>query len=163
MKIKENNYAFIDSQNLYKSLHKDQGWKLDYGRFRVYLRDKYGVTNAFLFIGYIPAYESLYTNLQKQGFIIIHKPTLTLPGGKPKGNVDAELILHTMIEWPNYDKAVIVSGDGDFHCLVRHLKENDKLKKIIIPNRYSYSNLLGEFLPDAAFMNRLREKLEYRK
>ena len=70
--------------------------------------------------------------------------------------------MQAMIEEPNYDKAVIVSGDGDFHCLVRHLREKKKLKVLIIPNRQKYSALLGEFLPDAAFMNRLRKKLEYK-
>jgi len=60
---------------------------------------------------------------------------------KIKGNVDAELVLHTMIEWKNYNKAVIVSGDGDFYCLMEHLEENNKLRKIIVPNR-QYSSLL---------------------
>ena len=54
---------------------------------------------------------------------------MTLPDGKAKGNVDAELVLHTMVEYPNYDKALIVSGDGDFYCLVDYLKGKDKLLK----------------------------------
>ena len=40
---KENNYAFIDSQNLNLGI-KEQGWILDFKRFRVYLREKYGIT-----------------------------------------------------------------------------------------------------------------------
>jgi len=115
------NYAFIDSQNLNLSI-KDQGWKLDYKRFRKYLDDKYKVKKAFLFIGFIATQQTLYTALQQQGYILVFKPTLTLMDGKVKGNVDAELVLHAMIEWNNYDKAVLVTGDGDFHCLVEHLK-----------------------------------------
>lgn len=46
---------------------------------------------------------------------MILKPTMELPDKTVKGNVDAELVLHTMIQYPNYDKAIIVSGDGDFH------------------------------------------------
>jgi len=34
-----------------------------------------------------------------------------------------------MIEYNNYDKAIIVSGDGDFHCLVEYLEEKEKLLK----------------------------------
>jgi uncharacterized LabA/DUF88 family protein len=49
------------------------------------------------------------------------------PAGKVKGNVDAELVLHAMIEYPNYDKALIVTGDGDFFCLVEYLIKQDKL------------------------------------
>ena len=121
MSEKQNNYAFIDSQNVNLAI-RDQGWILDFRRFRKYLEDKYSITNTFIFIGYIDTNQNLYTSLQKDGYILIFKPTLNLPDGKAKGNVDAELVLHTMIEYSNYDKALIVSGDGDFYCLVDYLK-----------------------------------------
>ena len=35
-------YAFIDSQNLNLGV-RSQGWKLDFERFRVFLKDKYKV------------------------------------------------------------------------------------------------------------------------
>jgi uncharacterized LabA/DUF88 family protein len=158
-----NNYAFIDSQNLNLAI-QDQGWKLDFGRFRKYLADKYAVVRAFLFIGYVPTNEALYANLQQQGYILIFKPTLELSSGMVKGNVDAELVLQAMIEYTNYEKAVIVSGDGDFHCLIKHLRDKKKLEKLIIPNRDKFSSLLRKFIPnDAVFMNNLKCKLEYRK
>lgn len=160
--IKLNNYAFIDSQNVNLAI-RDQGWVLDFKRFRKYLEDKYAVSKAFLFIGYINTNQNLYTALQKDGYIIIFKPTLNLPDGKAKGNVDAELVLHTMIEYPNYDKALIVSGDGDFYCLVDYLKRKEKLLKLIIPNRNRYSSLLRSFSNDIVFMNDLRGKLEYKR
>jgi uncharacterized LabA/DUF88 family protein len=158
-----NVYAFIDSQNVNLAV-RTQGWKLDFGRFRRYLSDKYSVAKAFLFIGYVPTNQSLYTALQKQGYILIFKPTLVLDDGKVKGNVDAELVLHAMIEYPNYEKAVIVSGDGDFHCLIKYLRDRGKLAKLIIPNQQKFSSLLRGFLPvNAVFMNNLRGKLEYKK
>ena len=162
-KTKENNYAFIDSQNLNLAI-RDQGWTLDFGRFRKYLSDKYGVAKAFLFIGYVPTNQNLYTALQEQGYILIFKPTLILKNGRIKGNVDAELVLHAMIEYQNYKTAVIVSGDGDFHCLIKYLKGKGKLKKLIIPNRSKFSSLLREFLfYDVDFMNNLKGKLGYKK
>lgn len=161
MKPLKNNYAFIDSQNLNLAI-RDQEWALDFKRFRKYLEDKYDIAKAFIFIGYIPANESLYTSLQKYGFILIFKPTLILSDGKVKGNIDAELVLHTMIEYLNYDKAVIVSGDGDFHCLIEYLKRQNKLERLIVPNRYKFSSLLRKFAPDMVFMNDLRDKLKYK-
>ena len=89
------NYAFIDSQNLNLSI-RQQGWRLDFRRFRYYLRDKYDIEKAFIFIGYIYEHQNLYINLQKDGYILVFKPTLKLPDGSVKGNVDAELVLHTM-------------------------------------------------------------------
>ena len=156
-----NNYAFIDSQNLNLSI-RSMGWKLDYSKFRVYLKDKYHVSKAFLFIGYIPQNQSLYSNLQQQGFILIFKPTLTLPGGGAKGNVDAELVLHAMIELPNYEKAVIVTSDGDFYCLADHLIQKNKFLKLMIPDRNKYSSLFRKLMPHIVFMNDLRGKLEYK-
>jgi len=105
--------------------------------------------------------QGLYTNLQKAGYILVFKPTLKLPGGKVKGNVDAELVLHAMTEYQNYDKAVIVTGDGDLYCLVDYLMNNDKLLKLVIPNRNSFSSLFRKMMPHIAFMNDLRGKLQY--
>lgn len=158
----ENNYAFIDSQNLNLAV-LEQGWKLDWGKFRLYLKHKHKVTKAFLFIGYIATNETLYTFLQNKGYILIFKPTLRLPSGKPKGNVDAELVLHTMIEFPNYDKAVIVAGDGDYYCLIEYLKKKDKLKSLVIPNKHDYSSLLRKFALNMSFVTDLQHKVEYIK
>lgn len=104
MKKKSIVYAFIDSQNLNLGI-RDQGWRLDFARFRVYLKDKYKVKKAFLFIGYIPKNEPLYGHLKKLGYKLIFKPTLPIRIGKKmtiKGNVDAELVLHSMIEYSNF-------------------------------------------------------------
>lgn len=99
-RLSKNNYAFIDSQNVNLAI-REQDWRLDFRRFRRYLEDKYGIAKAFLFIGFVAQNQDLYTSLQKSGYILVFKPTLLLPEGKVKGNVDAELVLHAMIEYPN--------------------------------------------------------------
>jgi uncharacterized LabA/DUF88 family protein len=165
MKQSGNNFAFIDSQNLNLGV-MSQGWRLDFGRFRKYLEDKYAVRKAYLFIGYLPGNESLYSHLQQVGYICIFKPTLELRDGTIKGNVDAELVLHAMIQYDNFDQAVIVTGDGDFFCLVQHFLEQGKLLRVLVPNQYRYSGLLkrlstpGKNIFD--FVTPLRRKLEYR-
>lgn len=159
-----NNYAFIDSQNLNLSI-QSLGWKLNFKRFRVYLREKYSVRKAFLFIGFIEGNNDLYTSLQEAGFILVFRPTLKYKDGTTKGNCDAELILQTMIEFSNYDKAVIVTGDGDFYCLIKYLIEKQKLSILMIPNKSRYSALLKLkiFRLHLRFMNDLKEKLAYKK
>ncbi|MBU0976365.1 MAG: NYN domain-containing protein [Patescibacteria group bacterium] len=165
-------YAFIDSQNLNlgtsKSIYKKRkliykGWRLDYRKFLTYLSDKFRVDKALLFIGFIPSNKKLYSSLKRWGYEIVYKPTVKDGYGKPKGNVDAELVLHSArLEYDNYDKAVIVSGDGDFHCLHKFLKEMHKLKAIIIPNKFSESSLLKEFQNLKVFLYREKSKLELR-
>ncbi len=162
MKTGANNYAFIDSQNLNLSI-RNQGWVLDFKKFRIHLKEKYLVTRAYLFIGYVPHNQTLYTNLQEDGYILVFKPTLSLPDGTVKGNVDAELVLHTMIEYDNYDKALIVTGDGDFYCLIDYLQNNEKLLKLMVPDKNRFSSLFRKVIPHIIFMNNLRNLLEYKQ
>lgn len=156
----EKMYSFIDGQNLYLGV-RNSGWELDYDKFRNYLRTKYSVIKAYLFIGFVPSNSNLYKSLQEAGFILVFKPVLEIrKGRKPtyKGNVDAELVLHAMIQFPNYQKAVIVTGDGDFRCLVEYLKSEGKLHKLITPND-RYSSLLREFAEYIVPLGILRDKL----
>ena len=154
-------YAFIDSQNLNLGV-QSQGWKLDWRKFRQYLKNKYNVSEAYLFIGYKPGNEMLYTNLQKMGFLLILKPTMILPDKSVKGNVDAELVLHSMIQFPNYDKAIIVSGDGDFFCLVEYLESKNKLLHILTPNK-KYSKLFKPYSSFIIQVDWLKSNLEQKK
>lgn len=167
-------YAFIDSQNLNLGTGKDlfnsvgkqiyKGWPLDFRKFRVYLTDKFRVTKAFLFIGKIDGNEKMYRQLKSFGYDLIFKPTTKDGLGKPKGNIDAELVLHAAaIEFGNYNKAVIVSGDGDFRCLYEYLIEKKKLSRIIIPNLKAQSSLLRGFQEYKTFLEYEKEKLEYKK
>ncbi len=132
-----------------------------------YLRNKYNVSKAYLFIGQVAGNESLYTYLQECGYILLFKPTLEHKvKGKVeiKGNVDAELVLHSMIQYENYDKAIIVSGDGDFHCLIEFLEGKGKLLKILAPTKH-YSGLLRKFnnLNYIVCIDLLRSSLEEKK
>jgi len=159
----ENNYAFIDSQNLNLGIQK-LGWKLDYRRFRVYLAEKYSVKKAYIFIGFVALNKSLYDRLQEAGFILKFKPTIPDADGKIKGNIDADLVLQTMIELNNFDKAVIVSSDGDFYSLVQYLYGNNKLKIVLSPSKEYCSSLLKQTAKEKIwFMDNLKDKLEYKK
>lgn len=158
-------YAFIDSQNLNLSV-LDQGWKLDFKKFRIYLKDKYRVDRAFIFIGFIKNNVNLYKFLRQSGYTLIFKPTIQYPQNEVshlKGNIDAELVLQAMIEYKNYSHSIIVSGDGDFYCLIKYLNKNEKLLKLIIPNQNRYSALLKKFTNEIASLNNLKQKLEYKK
>lgn len=170
----QNNYAFIDSQNLNLGVQKI-GWKMDWRKFRLWLAEKYDVTHAYMFIGYMAENESLYELMHEHGYLIVLKPTLEIkakieeeatPNGedqKPvvKGNIDADLVLYAMKEYRNYDKAVLVSGDGDFFGLVEFLAGQDKLLKLLTPNQ-RYSTLLKSFEPYIETLDTHRRELAYR-
>lgn len=172
-------YAFIDSQNLNLGTQRI-GWKLDWRKFRQYLQDTYGVTHAYMFIGYMAENEALYEYMYELGFLVVLKPTVdvTIPHessetvpvagekkegeDKPtvKGNVDAELVLYAMKELPNYSQAVIVSGDGDFFSLIEYLEQEKKLCQVLTPN-WQYSSLLKPFDSKITRLDTLRKQLSY--
>jgi uncharacterized LabA/DUF88 family protein len=177
----KNVYAFIDSQNLNVSTQK-LGWKMDWRKFRQFLQDKYGVTKAFMFIGYVPEFENMYVQLHDSGYAVVLKPTFDMtrprpeaseqgpegkeqgkdkPEEKPvKGNIDADMVLWAMKEIKNYDKAVIVSGDGDFYALVEYLDEQNKLLKILAPSGH-YSNLYNRYEGYIDRIDHSRRELAY--
>lgn len=164
--MSENIYAFIDSQNLNLGV-LDQGWKLDFQKFRYYLKQKYHVNKAFLFIGEVNRNRKLYKKLFDFGYDLILKPTLKIKcnaNTKIKGNVDAELVLHSMIQLPNYDRAIIITGDGDFYCLIEYLQTIEKFGALIVPNPNKYSTLLKQFRNHIYFIEEnQRGKLELKK
>ena len=68
-----------------------------------------------------------------------------------------------MIEYANYDRAVIVTSDGDFACLVRHLYDQQKLERVLSPNVQRCSALLKQAVRDRIdFLAGARRKIEYR-
>lgn len=204
------NYAFIDNQNLNLGIQK-LGWKMDWRKFRAFLKNSYGVDSAYMFIGYMPEYEGLYEQMHDSGYLVVLKPTLEmfktpqkeesqkevlmateteidkvfktfgeqaaepLPNTNPKdnspaahdpnkrpvkGNVDAELVLYAVKEMPNYQRAIIISGDGDFYSLVEYLKEKDKLLNLMVPN-WQYSTLLKPFDNYIVRLDQRRRQLAY--
>lgn len=163
------NYAFIDSQNLNLGVQR-AGFKMDWKKFRVYLEEKHNVTKAFMFIGYMPENEDLYKQMQDAGYLVALKPTLDMMLAEgdqdkekipTKGNVDTELVMYVMKELRNYDKAIIVSGDGDFYSLIEYIKNKNKLHAILVPN-WKYSTLLKPFEDKITRIDELRKELSYR-
>ncbi len=165
-------YAFIDSQNLNLGVRNNvvnaqgktiySGKKLDYRKFRHYLREKYGVSRAFMFIGMIPTNNELYTYLQECGFTLVFKSISTYMDASghmvTKGNVDTDIVLYSVGRLANeFDSAVFVSGDGDFLSLYMYMEEQDKLLKIIVPNRMRYSKLLNTYRAKLAFVGDIPE------
>ena len=68
-----------------------------------------------------------------------------------------------MIELPRYDRAVIVTSDGDFACLVRYLYEQRKLKRVLSPNRTGCSALLKRAARERLdFLENAKRKIEYK-
>ncbi len=157
MKEKGNNIAYIDAANLHKGI---DGWKLDYKKFRIWLKEKFSIQKAYIFMGYVAENTKLYNFFQSSGFEIIFKQTVknlnTL-----KGNCDTDLVLKTVCDYyeNQFDKAIIITGDGDFTSLVNFLVKNKKFERLIAPNGKKCSILLKNTQVAITFLNDLKHKL----
>lgn len=143
MKLAQKNVAYIDGANLHKGA-KSLQWSFDYERFRVWLREKYAVEQAYLFIGMMPKYSQLYTRLQEQGYTLVFKDVIYDGDGKAKGNCDADLVVAAMQDaYENkFDNAVLVSSDGDYAPLVRFLIAKAKMLAVVSPYETQKSSVL---------------------
>jgi uncharacterized LabA/DUF88 family protein len=144
MKSSENNIAFIDGQNLHLGTTK-YGWRVDLAKLRIYLKEKYNISEAHYFLGYLEEdNDTLYKEIQRAGFIVSFKDHHKLAKSSKKGNVDTDIVFEVMksvIENTSFNKIVLVSGDGDYNKMVKYLVTKNKFKKILFPNKKFASSL----------------------
>ncbi len=169
---KVRNIAFIDGQNLFMGTAKREidPWKINLACFRVYLKEKYSVDKAYYFLGYVQeTNQELYEEIQNAGFVLIfreHNPAMI---GKKKGNVDSDIIFHIMkklYKKENFEKIILVSGDGDYKLVVDFLIEEKRFLKILFPIREFASSLykkLGSEYFDYLDNESIKNKIEYKK
>lgn len=163
MHKKENNYVYIDGANLHKGI-QNSGWNLDYKRFRVWLSEKYGVKKAYIFIGLVPKHKDVYTTLQEAGFTLIFKETTYDETGRVKGNCDTDLVLQAVRDFyeKKFDKAVLVSSDGDYASLVKFIRDKNGMLVILSPS-IKCSILLKRTGVPIVYVDNKRSILAFRK
>lgn len=171
MNLTVKNIAYIDGQNLYMGTSKSSPvWTVNLARFRKYLSSKYGVEDAYYYLGYVQEgmnIEKLYESIQKAGFILVFREHNSAMLGKKKGNVDADIIFSIMKRLylkEKFNKIVLVSGDGDYKMLVDFLIEQNKFEKILFPNRRYRSSLYKSidikhfaYLDDAGVKKKIKQ------
>lgn len=159
MQKHENNFAFIDGQNIYQTI-RQEAWSLNWKKFRIYLKEKYSVQRAYIFLGYIDQNKKLYQFLRTCGFVLIFKEVILLKG-KFKGNVDVEMAVQSLIEINRYHQAILVSNDGDFSYLVRYLVKQEKLRVVLGTEKRKTSFLLKKAASGKIrFLSKLKETLQ---
>lgn len=153
---------YIDGNNLYRSA-KELGFDINYKKFRGWLRQKYNANSIYLFIGLVPERVKFYEYLQSCGYILVFKQTVSV-GEKIKGNCDAELVLKTVSDFytKSFSKCILITGNGDFGCLVEFLKENNSIDIVLSPDENKCSILLRNKNIEITFLNDLYHKFSDR-
>ena len=149
---------YIDGNNLYRSA-KELGFDIDYKKFRGWLRQKFNPNKVYLFIGLVPERVKFYEHLQSCGYILVFKQTVSV-GEKIKGNCDAELVLKTTSDFyeKEFDSSILITGDGDFGCLVEFLKDKKSITEVLAPDEEKCSILIKNKNIKITFLNDLYHK-----
>lgn len=161
------NLVFIDGQNLHLGIQSNN-WAIDHQKFRIYLKDKFKITEAYYYLGYVDEeHQKLYKSLQQAGFIVTFKEHSKVMQGRKKGNVDTDIVFEVMeslIEREDFEKIYLVSGDGDYIKMVKFLIKKNKFGKILFPNQKKASSLYKSLTSNNYLdMSGIRAKIEYKK
>ena len=168
-------FAFVDASNLFYGGEKSLGWKIDYRKLLIYLKDKYKISKVLYFGGAeihnfdfnylkkdtIPVKNlekylvelinkqgnkmneamllllnrhlqriRFYLKLEKFGYELRLKPVKLYEQDdgttKRKANCDVDMAFYLMKEKDGFDRALILSGDGDFLPVLKYLKNQGK-------------------------------------
>lgn len=171
-----NNFAFIDGANLHFT-YENLDWKLDYQKLMNYLRKRLDVSVAYYFIGKTKDTEDIHTTLESYGYTIklkdpspymskekvcpYCKKQITPKMTKYKSDCDSYMTLQAMSDLHLYDRAVLITSDGDFDNLVKKLLLQDKLRMLFAPCKEGCSWLLKSASRGRiAFIDDYRDELE---
>jgi len=155
------NHAYIDGANLHKGA-ESLGWQIDYKKFYVWLKDKYRIKRAYIFMGYRPGFGKMYARMREAGFLVRFKEVIVTPDGKIKGNCDTDMAVRSVqdVYESVFDQAIIVSSDGDFYSLVEYLKGKDKMASVLSPYN-NCSTLLMKIGVPIAYLNDFRDLVSF--
>ena len=170
------NYAFIGGINLHLT-YEYLDWKMDYEKLRRYLRERHNVTVAYYFLGFIKKNKKIYADLKTYGYELKFREVSEFPreaiicpycnreveprGIRTKCDCDADITLQMLDDIEEYDKAILITSDGDFDNVIRKLIQTNKLKLVLAPCRKGCSRLLRKAARGRiGFLDDFRGKLE---
>jgi len=116
--------VFVDVQNLYYSARNVYKSKVD---FRSILKEAIKGRNLIRAIAYViradvKDEENFFDALKNLGYEVKEKDLQIFYGGAKKGDWDIGIAMDMIELAPKLDSIILVSGDGDFVPLVRHVK-----------------------------------------
>jgi uncharacterized LabA/DUF88 family protein len=107
-----------------------------------------------------------YQKLEKFGFQLVLKPVKMYGdeegNQKRKANCDVEMAFYLMRDKNEFERVVVLSGDGDFLPVLKHLREVGKKEVLVLARGPRTAKEIKQFAGDKFmdFTNNLRDRLE---
>lgn len=162
-------YVFIDATNIIYGTKTRDGnrWKVDFQKLYLYLKHHYQARQIFYFAGldqYNTKQRRFYQNLRIFGYTTVLKPVKLYHQSNGdvirKANCDVDLTFYVMKTITEYQRAIILSGDGDFLIVLKYLLSNNYSVKVIANGKNTAKEIKQLVGADFTDINRLREKLQ---
>jgi len=139
--------VFVDVQNMYYSAKSMYHAKVDFAQILRIAVNGRALIRAIAYViktTVIKEEKNFFDALEKIGFEVKSKDLQIFVGGHKKGDWDIGIAMDMIELAPKLDTAVLVSGDGDFAELVRHLKHAMGVRVEVIAFGKSSSSKLKE-------------------
>ncbi len=127
MRKKHTTYAFIDASNIIYGA-REEGWFIDQKKLFRYLKSKFSVSKAFFYYGKDSKNiekEKFLGKLKSFGYILRVKQIKRF-GNRQKANCDVDLTMDMLLKIKEYQRAIVLTGDGDFAPLFAYLLTKKK-------------------------------------
>lgn len=157
--------VFIDAANVIYS-QRTLKWQIDFKKLIDYFKNNYKLDNVYFYFAYLKEnqkQQGFFNKLRQWGYKIRTKEVKLIKQSDgtilKKGNLDVELAIDAVNDLRFYSTAVLMSGDSDFHALVRFLQKRDK-KVVVISSKGHVSFELLKAADKYINFNQLRQFVE---
>lgn len=124
---------FIDGSNLFYHARAIQ-LHIDYAKLKKHLTKDCDLVGAWFYMGidYSQTHQrSFKSYLEHIGYEVIAKQLLKRSDGTEKANLDVEIAIDLFRLAPEYDRAILVSGDQDFVYPVELVQQQEKTVTVV--------------------------------
>ncbi len=157
-------YAFVDASNIIYGA-RAEGWLIDQQKLFKYLQSKFKVSKAFFYYGKDSKnvkQQKFLKRLDEFGYILRVKE-IKRYGAKTKANCDVDLTMDVLLKIKEYQRAIMLTGDGDFAPLLSYVISK-KRKIVVISSPKSTAKEIRNIAGDQHIDFRsLRFLIEYKK
>lgn len=125
-------YGFVDASNIIYGA-KAEGWFIDQKKLFDYIKRKFKTRKIFFYFGKDDKNNKqtkFLKKLESFGYTLRVKQ-IKRYGKRQKANCDVDLTMDMLLLKDKYERAVVLTGDGDFFPLFEYLKKQGKEIMII--------------------------------
>ena len=141
---------FVDGANMFYTQKKGLGWFFDPARLLTALRGDDELVDAYWYLGVKqppdPRDENFVRFLAYAGYVVRAKPLRTLFDAQTgetvqRVNLAIEIVMDMFNTVGNYDRAILLSGDGDFERAMELLRSRGKQFSVVSTQSWIASEL----------------------